>query len=132
MFTTGGAPMGSGLVVQSGNNVLPGEPRGLLTLAFGPGDEICMLSSAAASWFSSHFSRATSDPPVLSELVREISIVRARKAVSDNTDPAKDPPTHAIVAGVNAGARPAFLLPSRGGDGLFRIATCGMSGLSTP
>ena len=123
MFTTGGAPMGNGLVVQSGRSVLPGNPRGLLTLTFGPGDEICMLSSAAASWFSSHFSRATSEPPVLRELEVAISTFRTLSVAQVTTHPANEPPTHAIVAGVKAGARPAFLFPSRGVDGLFNIAT---------
>lgn len=56
------------------------------------------------------------------------------------TDPASEPPTQAIEAGVNAGAFPAFRNARvvgvvgvvagafGGGLGLFRMAKCGVSG----
>lgn len=43
------------------------------------------------------------------------------------TYPAKDPPTHDIVAGVNAGAFPAFEMGG-GGDGLFNMVKYGSNG----
>ena len=46
--------------------------------------------------------------------------------------PARDPPTHANIAGVNAGAFPAFAaafaLAKGGGTGLLSIAKYGRSG----
>lgn len=46
--------------------------------------------------------------------------------------PASEPPTQAMVAGVNAGAFPALLLPRAPdggvGEGLFRIAKWGTNG----
>jgi hypothetical protein len=44
----------------------------------------------------------------------------------DSAYPASEPPTQAIVAGVNAGALPALALPRAsdggGGEGLFKMA----------
>lgn len=50
------------------------------------------------------------------------------------TDPANEPPTHAMVAGENAGAFPAFAtalaVVAAGGLGLFKMAKYGSSGRS--
>jgi hypothetical protein len=52
----------------------------------------------------------------------------------DHAYPASEPPTQAMVAGVNAGAFPALVLagaPDKGvGEGLFRMAKQGTKGRS--
>ena len=94
-------------------------------------------SSGCAS-ASSHFSRCTSTPPVLSALCGEnvVLVYASRKEAwmwgymvcgeKTRTHPASEPPTQAIIAGVKAGAFPAFAaaleLPAGGGAGLLRMA----------
>jgi len=90
--------MGNGVRVQSG-----------MTFAERPATSLASLESSGPGRppASSHFSRATSTPPVFSA-------------------PASEPPTQAIIAGVNAGAFPALVLPRAPdggvGEGLFRMA----------
>jgi len=56
----------------------------------------------------------------------ELSDHETRNEADDKAYPASEPPTQAIVAGVNAGAFPALALPRApdggAGEGLFRIA----------
>jgi hypothetical protein len=83
----------------------------------------------SGSWLvfaSSHFSRATSTPPVFKDLEVALSIRLCRLLGYDVTDPASDPPTQAIVAGENAGDFPALFAAlsevDGAGDGLFKMA----------
>jgi hypothetical protein len=106
-------------------------------------------SGSACASAASHFSRATSAPPILRALatkkVRVVKLVHflnigahrvgnPNKAGTDaiSAYPARDPPIHAMVAGVNAGDLPelalARLVAGIGGAGLFKIAMYGLRG----
>jgi len=59
-------------------------------------------------------------------IIGESSDHKTRTGACDQAYPANEPPTHAMVAGVNAGAFPALVLPRAPdggvGEGLFRMA----------
>lgn len=121
-----GAPTGSGVRVQSGR--IPREGN-----AF-PSEEASLFSSSRKAWYSSHFSRGTSTPPVFKDLQKLSDLFEWLNALC--THPAKEPPTQARVAGENAGAFPALAIArvdvDGGGDGSFRIAKWGKRGRRGP
>lgn len=121
-----GAPTGRGPRVQSGR--MPREGKAFPSKGASP------LSSSIKAWYSSHFSRGTSTPPVFKDLPEwsdEFACLNGFCA-----HPASEPPTQANVAGENAGAFPAFAIARAdvdgGGDGWFRIAKWGKSGRRGP
>lgn len=148
-FAAEGAPVRNGVRVQSGS-MLPGTfgrsvvvSSSLMSIASDLVSGRVMDSSAPSPPRSSQFSRTTSAPPVLSALE---SGGRREKFDQSFNDflwkwlevkracayPAKEPPTHANIAGVKAGAFPALFLArslwAGGGEGLLRTAKYGMRG----
>lgn len=75
---------------------------------------------------SSHFSRATSAPPVFKDLEADGIQYAIKGFRREYAYPAREPPTQDRVAGEKAGALPALARAlsdvGGGGDGLFKMA----------